>query len=206
MKEDYRIIIIDSGYGNTQAVSNMLLSIGWDSVITRDKKIIKEATHLILPGVGSFDAAMESLSPIVNVIQELVLERGVNILGICLGMQLLGTSSEEGRGNGLNLIEGEIIKLPFNENYKVPHLNWEYIKYNHKEPIFDQFKSSPKFYFAHSYHFIPQDNDTIVASFAYPDDIIAIVKKENICGVQFHPEKSHRYGQIFFKKYFELKK
>ena len=204
MGKNYKIIIIDSGFGNTRAVRNMLFSIGLDSTITIDKTIIKGADYIILPGVGSFDAAMTSIKPLVELIREVALVKKTPILGICLGMQLLGSSSEEGKDEGINLIEGKNIKLSSSPNYKVPHLNWEYLIYKDEESFFSPYETKPKFYFAHSYHFVPKDKSTIIASFPYPNTTAAMIKKDNICGVQFHPEKSHKYGQIFFKKYFEL--
>lgn len=204
MINNSKIVIIDSGYGNSKAVRNMLLFLGLQSKISREAKDLDEATQLILPGVGSFDAAMKSISPIANQIREIVMDKNIPILGICLGMQLLGTSSEEGNEKGLNLIEGHCAKITPSDNYKVPHLNWEFLSFDNSS-FFSSFNDNPKFYFAHSYHFIPEDKSVIGASFLYPDKIVAMIKKGNICGVQFHPEKSHIYGQNFFKKYFDLK-
>lgn len=204
MARKTKIVIINSGYGNVQAISNILLSIGKDSIINNEIDEIKSATHLILPGIGSFDAAMNSIAPIKSTIREVVIIKKTNILGICLGMQLLGTKSEEGKKSGLDLIKGKIVRLSMKDKYRVPHLNWEYINFSDDKNIIKGYDSNPKFYFAHSYHFVPDDRNVIIATFSYPDNIVAMVKLNNICGVQFHPEKSHKYGQIFFKNYFEL--
>lgn len=191
------IVIIDYGMGNIGSIKNMLKKIGAASEIVNNPGQISNCSGLILPGVGAFDLGMELLnnSGFADYINDQVVTKQVPLLGICLGMQLLFDSSEEGKSNGLGIIEGDIKKFSFNNGtaeLKVPHMGWNYIACK-EDTLFHQLGETAKFYFIHSYH-VPADNPSAIATCDYGYKFAAAVRKDNIYGVQFHPEKSHRYG------------
>ena len=170
---------------------------------TNDKNKIESADDLILPGVGTFDKGIKSLinQDLFDIILHKV-NKGTRILGICLGMQMLFNSSEEGNQKGLGLIDGEIIK--FNDlNNKIPHMGWNFIIPTRKNNYFiNQNNNYDRFYFVHSFYAKCNNNDDILTMTNYGNKFVSAVKKKNIMGVQFHPEKSHRFGINFFKNYF----
>lgn len=196
------IAIIDYGLSNSSSVLNMIKWIGRDGVITSDKEQIRNATHLILPGVGAFDSGMENLykSNLVDILSHEVLINKKPILGICLGMQLLLDSSEEGTSKGLGWIQGYSKKFSFDDNsLKVPHMGWNYIKIENPSPIVKDLDDA-KFYFVHSY-FVNTAQENIITTTTYGHSFVSGVQKDNIYGFQFHPEKSHKYGMQLFKNF-----
>lgn len=198
------IIILDYGLGNLGSIKKMLKKVGFKSEIAFDADDIKGATHLIIPGVGSFDAGMRLIneSGLRPVIEYLALEKKIPILGICLGMQLLTKSSSEGKVSGLGWVDAEVIKFP-DSDLKVPHMGWNYLDV--KEPGESYFsKDKVKFYFVHSYYVKCFNETEIMATASYGFNFCASFKKNNIYGVQFHPEKSHHYGISFFKAFFSI--
>lgn len=200
------IAIIDYGLGNLGSIANMLKTIGEKSVITSDRNIILSADKLILPGVGSFDTGMKNLKELglVEVIQSECLDRHKPIIGICLGMQLLGRQSEEGHLYGLGLIPFDNIKFNLNEkSLKVPHMGWDIVEFKQKNPLINNLKQTQRYYFVHSYHAVCDFEENILMSCDYGYEFTAAVVKENIYGVQFHPEKSHDFGMALLKNFAE---
>lgn len=190
------IAIIDYGLGNLYSIQNMLKHIGVESVITSNKTEISNADKLILPGVGKFDEGMKNLqeSGLDMVIKDEA-AKGKAILGICLGMQLLGRESEEGERKGLNLIDFNTVlfHLEDESRLKVPHMGWERVKFKDC-PLTEGLDGGQRYYFVHSYHAVCEKEDTAVITCAYGYEFAAGVRNGNIYGVQFHPEKSHKYG------------
>ena len=192
------IVIVDYGLGNLGSIKNMLQFIGFDAEISGDKEQISVASKLILPGVGSFDQGMTNLHQrgLVPLLNQRVLVERVPILGICLGMQLFGTKSEEGSLSGLSWIDLESKK--FNStDYKafpVPHLGWDYVSSVQESKLLRGFDEETRFYFAHSYYVKCNNRNNVVLEADYIHKFDAAVQKDHIAGVQFHPEKSHRFG------------
>jgi glutamine amidotransferase len=203
------LVIIDYGLGNLGSIQNMLKKIGVKSIISADKEIIHQATKLILPGVGSFDYGMEQLTQLslVEVIKEKVIKEKTPILGICLGVQLFTQKSEEGKMSGLGFIEGETVKFNFAENtahLKIPHMGWNDVCAEKESKLLKDMPEDMRFYFVHSYHLkMKNEKDTLLKSH-YGFDFACGIEKEHIVGVQFHPEKSHRFGMQLLKNFVEL--
>ena len=202
------IVIIDYGIGNLASVLNMFKKIGnKDAVVSGNKEIIANASKLLLPGVGAFDAGMENLenAGLIPLLNKKVLEEKIPVLGICLGMQLLTKRSDEGLKPGLGWIDGETVKFNLSPELKlkVPHMGWNYIKVQRQNPLIDQeFKS--RFYFVHSYFVRCYDETQSVATCNYGDDFTCMVNKENIFGAQFHPEKSLKFGMKLLENFSKL--
>ena len=187
--------IIDYGLGNLESIVNMLKKLGHKSKISKNKEDLLNASKLILPGVGSFDTGMNNLNQrkYTEVLQKKVIENKTPILGICLGMQLLANSSEEGMQRGLGWINGTSVKFA-HDSLKVPHMGWNNIKLLKQSTLFDPEDRFRKYYFVHSYHMICEDEEDVLATSEYGNNFTAMVEKNNIYGAQFHPEKSHKYG------------
>lgn len=199
------IVIIDYGVGNTGSISNMFKKLGFICKVSNDKETIKDASHIILPGVGSFDNAMKKLlsTGLVPDLTNLVLIEKRPILGICLGMQILFSRSEEGSLPGLNWIEGNVVK--FTDEYvgklKIPHMGWNNVKPQNESNLFANLESEPRYYFTHSYYVNNIKDEQVIGVSHYGNDFICAVNSENIFGVQFHPEKSHKFGLQLFKNF-----
>lgn len=190
------IAIIDYDLGNTASVGSALALLGYHFKISRQKEILEAADCLILPGVGAFNEAMAKLNEygLIPILNQLVLEKKRPIIGICLGMQLLATDSyENGYTKGFNWIEGSVVKLNHSSGVKIPHVGWNDISFN-PAPMFARLPVNPDFYFDHSYHFRAVDSSVVKATAQYGDSLVAVIKKEHIIGIQFHPEKSSRNG------------
>ncbi|MET3839609.1 imidazole glycerol phosphate synthase subunit HisH [Bradyrhizobium sp. OAE829] len=198
------IAIINYGIGNLGSIRNMIEHVGGNAVITDSAETLLEATALILPGVGAFDACVGALrgSGLLSVVERRVHTDRIPLLGICVGLQLLADRSEEGREPGLGWIKGDVERLrPDPEaKLKVPHLGWRSIDAG-SAGIWTEVGHKPRFYFAHSYHFVPSDKEVIVGTLDYGGSVVAAVSQENILAVQFHPEKSHKFGFQFFRQY-----
>jgi glutamine amidotransferase len=197
------ITIIDYGMGNIGSVVNMLKKLGIKSQTTNIPMELLEAKKIILPGVGAFDNAMEKLNCLgfSDVIRKKA-EEGTPILGICLGMQLLGTSSDEGIMLGLNLIPGKIRKLQPSDKLRIPHMGWNMVQAIDKEMY--KGLDENKFYFVHSYYFDVEEERDIAGITEYGIRFTSSVRRKNIYGAQFHPEKSHKYGMQFLRNFNEL--
>ena len=193
------IVIVDYSMGNVGSVLNMLKKIGVPAQISSDRRAIANAEKLILPGVGAFDRGMTLLQErdLVDLLNEKVLERQTPILGICLGMQLLSRRSEEGRLPGLGWIEADTLRFRLdaeNRSCKVPHMGWNTVHCTRSDTLFAEFQQTPRFYFVHSYHVVCDDEPDVLATSVHGYRFTAAVQKGHICGTQFHPEKSHRFG------------
>ncbi|MCK8584838.1 imidazole glycerol phosphate synthase subunit HisH [Yersinia ruckeri] len=203
------IHIIDYGVGNIQAFMNMFKRLGVEAVRARNTDDLLGATHLILPGVGSFDHAMHrfNCSGMRDTVEDLVLMRKVPVLGICVGMQMLARSSDEGVLPGLNWIPGRVRSFSSNiasENLPMPHMGWNDLIIKSNNPIVKGFEFSSRLYFLHSYYFESDESTYVVASAQYGFDFDCIVVSNNIYGVQCHPEKSHKFGALLLKNFSEL--
>ncbi|CAL7963045.1 Imidazole glycerol phosphate synthase subunit HisH 2 [Gammaproteobacteria bacterium] len=200
------IVIIDYGMGNFGSILNMLKRIGVSASITSDREQIQKASKIILPGVGSFDSAMNRLLAlnVICALEKKVLQEKVPILGICLGMQLLTKKSEEGDVSGLGWIDAVVKKFkPSSEypNLKVPNMGWNIVKFARTNRLLNQQELDSRFYFVHSYYVSCCNENDVIMTSNYGGDFVAAFEHENIFGVQFHPEKSHRYGIEVFKNF-----
>ena len=203
------IAIIDYGAGNIQSVYKALKFIGADCKVTSDKDEILNADGAILPGVGSFGDAMDTMTKrgIKNTIIEYT-KSGKPFLGICLGLQLLFPESEETPGvKGLDIFKGTITKIPNpNRTLKIPHMGWNNISIKQKNGIFKGIEGEPYVYFVHSFYLKAQDKDIVAATTQYGVEIDAAVQKGNIIATQFHPEKSGEVGLKMLKNFLEMVK
>jgi imidazole glycerol-phosphate synthase subunit HisH len=200
------IVIIDYGMGNLGSIQNLLKRIGYASVISSSPEEILNASKLILPGVGSFDNGMENIQErgLVDVFNEKVLKMKTPVLGICLGCQLITKSSEEGILPGLGWIDARTIRFSFpedNNNLKIPHMGWNMARVCKSDPLVDDLNKDQRFYFVHSYHVVCEREEDILMKSFYGYDFVSAVKNNNVVGVQFHPEKSHRFGMHFMKNW-----
>lgn len=201
-----KVVIIDYGMGNLGSISNMLKYIGADSIITSDHNIIENAEKIILPGVGHFDRAMNNINELnlVEILRKKSLIDKVPFLGICLGMQLMCRNSEEGNKDGLGLINADVTGFNLDRAYKVPHMGWNLIEPKNDNKILENLDSNSKFYFVHSYFVKADDESNVLTYTNYGQQFASgITNNENIFGVQFHPEKSHKYGVTLFKNFIE---
>lgn len=202
------VVIIDYNMGNIGSVQNMLRKIGHKSSITNHPDEIENASKLILPGVGAFDSGMEELQSmgLDLLIRKKVLEDKTPLLGICLGAQLLLQYSEEGSKPGLSIIEGESVRFNFSsaeKNLPIPHMGWNEILSLKASKLNAILPPEPRFYFVHSFHFKMKnkEDELFEAKYGYP--FCAGFEHENIAGVQFHPEKSHKYGMALLQNFVE---
>ncbi|MCC4797873.1 imidazole glycerol phosphate synthase, glutamine amidotransferase subunit [Enterovibrio norvegicus] len=199
------IAIVNYGLGNVRAFANIYKRLGVPYVLASDCETLKQATHLILPGVGSFDYAMQKLneSGMREVLDDLVINQKRPVLGICVGMQIMATSSEEGNSEGLGWLDAEVVKFSNTDTkFPLPHMGWNSLELVEACPLFKNIESRPSFYFLHSFHFKPDFNYTVAKS-KYSNEIACIVQKENVFGIQCHPEKSHLSGVTLLKNFYE---
>lgn len=202
------ITIVDYGMGNLGSVHNMFKYIGVQSQISGDVDVISKAEKILLPGVGAFDAAMKRLSEVglLEVLNQKALQDKVPVLGICLGMQMLTRSSEEGKLEGLGWIPAKTVKFKFEDRkLKVPHMGWNLVHQVNASPLIEELPEEPRFYFVHSYHVVADDDKYVLmrTNYGYEFDSV-ITNGDNIFGAQFHPEKSHKFGMKLFKNFAAL--
>lgn len=202
------VVIVDYGIGNLRSVLHKLSKAKIEAEISSDVGQIEQAEKIIFPGVGAFSAGMKNLASygLVSILNKKVLEDKTPILGICLGMQLFATSSEEGDIPGLGWLDAEVRKFHFTENenkLRVPHVGWNIIEARRDSVLFQGIPEGQRFYFTHSYHIHCNDAGDIAASTNYGYAFPSIVQRDNIYGVQFHPEKSHRRGIEIVKNFVE---
>ncbi|MCM2356960.1 MAG: imidazole glycerol phosphate synthase subunit HisH [Geobacteraceae bacterium] len=202
------IVIIDYGMGNLGSIFNMLKKIGAQALISSDVEEIEQADKLILPGVGSFDNGMRNLNEggFRSVLDKKVLRDKVPILGICLGMQLFSRKSAEGSLTGLGWLEAETVRFSFDVRMgpKVPHMGWNTVQIVKSSRIFDDIYHDSRFYFVHSYHVVCRNEADVLTRTFHGFDFASSVARDNIIGVQFHPEKSHKFGMKLLKNFAEL--
>jgi glutamine amidotransferase len=203
------ITIIDYGLGNVRAFSNVYKRLDIPVAVAKCASDLQDATKLILPGVGAFDYAMELLqrSGMRETLDELVLSRAVPVLGVCVGMQILAPTSEEGQLQGLGWIDGDVCEFDaarFQPRILLPHMGWNDVKPVEPSSLFAGLESNARFYFLHSYYFRCTRRENVLAQAEYGSTFSCAVHSKNIFGVQFHPEKSHHFGARLLKNFAEL--
>jgi imidazole glycerol-phosphate synthase subunit HisH len=197
MKES-SIIIVDYGMGNIRSIINKISGAGFEAEVSFEIDKIKNADKLILPGVGHFLNGMKKLNErhLIDILNKKILHDKTPILGICLGMQLFTSFSEEGNVKGLGWIDAETVKFKLNDiHHKVPHIGWNSIEQKKDSPLLKNLDLQGHFYFVHSYHVVCNEPKDILTSTIYGYEFTSSIQRENIFGTQFHPEKSHDLGE-----------
>ena len=199
------IAVLDTGLCNVGSCLNMLRHLGAAPVATADPAVVRDATHLVLPGVGAFDAGMAALHAhdLVDALRVAVHERGAALLGICLGMQLLARRSAEGERPGLGWLDADVERLPAQPGLRVPHMGWNTVVPAAPSPLFDAAGAPPEFYFVHTYHVVADDPADVTGIATHGIAFHAAVGRGRVQGVQFHPEKSHRHGLALLGRWLE---
>jgi len=200
------ISIVDYGVGNLNSVRNMLQKVGVASTITRDPRELSTASTIILPGVGAFGAGMTALKErgLATAIKEAA-GAGIDIVGICLGMQLLGSSSEEAECDGLDLIGARFRRFDtrnMGSQLPIPHMGWNFVQQKKDKDFLRNLPKPSRFYFVHSYFADEVADEDVLLTATYGHDFVAAYQRENVMGFQFHPEKSHKYGISLFAELF----
>jgi glutamine amidotransferase len=198
--------IVDYGIGNLGSILNMLRKLGVPAFLANDLATVRSAEKLILPGVGAFDHAMNSLrlSGLLPALSEMILERQTPVLAICLGMQLLTRGSQEGREVGLGWLPGETVRFEpqgSTRGIKVPHMGWNSVAIRKPSRLFLGLEEEARFYFVHSFHVQCDREEDILATTSHGHNFVSAIEAANIMGTQFHPEKSHQYGMRLLKNF-----
>lgn len=205
--QDTRICVLDYGSGNVRSVNNAFKSLGINSVISNHSEDINNATHLVLPGVGGFSASMEKINSSLPLdLVRVQISKGKPFLGICVGMQVLGAVGyEHGKTLGLGYFKGNIIRFP-DSALPIPHVGWNDVSYKPQSTLFHGLAQNPDFYFVHSFFLNTDIEHPDVAAFSeYILKFPSAIEKENIFGVQFHPEKSQKNGKVLLKNFSRVK-
>jgi len=203
------IAIIDYGMGNLRSVQKGFERVGREAVVTRDPKTILDAGKVVLPGVGAFPDCMRNLEEygLIDAVTQSI-RSGKPFLGICLGLQLLFTESEEfGISKGLDIIKGRVVRFkgPEFADLKIPHMGWNSLSIKRRPPALQDVPEGSHVYFVHSYHVVPEDKSVIATTTNYGFDFVSSIWKDNIMAVQFHPEKSQALGLSILKRFGEMK-
>jgi len=203
------IVVVDLGMGNLGSVPNCCKRVGYQAVISADPAVIAAADKLILPGVGTFHAAMREMHArgLHSVLQRRVIEDKVPILGICLGMQLLFEGSDEGDEEGLGWLPGRFSRFPGNVDGKrllVPHIGWNTAQTRRNSRLFADVPPDAEYYFVHSYRLLAGSEDVVASTTDYGGKFVSGVESGSIMGVQFHPEKSHQFGAQLVKNFLSM--
>lgn len=202
------IVVVDYGMGNIGSIVNMIKRAGGESTVSSDPEVVCHAEKLIIPGVGSFDHGMKNLneSGLADVLNRKVLEDKVPVLGICLGMQLMAKSSEEGVLPGFGWVDAVCKKFQFtgeDKNLRIPHMGWNEVNIKKHDGIFQNMYDDASFYFVHSYYVECANPEDIAATTGYGLEFTSSLQHGNIFATQFHPEKSHKYGLLVMKNFVE---
>ncbi|MBU0675974.1 MAG: imidazole glycerol phosphate synthase subunit HisH [Proteobacteria bacterium] len=201
------IIIVNYNMGNVGSILNMLKKVGAEGIISSDPEVILRAEKLILPGVGAFDQGVANLENLglIPILNEKVLVQATPIIGICLGMQLMTESSEEGKNSGLGWVKGRTVRFDRQrtKQLKIPHMGWDVIIPRKESDLMDGLSHDARFYFVHSYHVLCENTADVLTTTTYGYEFASSFQHGNIFGVQFHPEKSHKYGMKLLKNFVE---
>jgi glutamine amidotransferase len=203
------VAIVDYGLGNVQAIANIYNRLDIPAVLARGPQDLQAASHIVLPGVGAFDWAMDRLetSGMRPTLERLVREEQRPVLGICVGMQMMARRSDEGQAAGLGWIDAEVKlfdEARFVERTHLPHMGWNDVVARPGEALLAGMQDAPRFYFLHSYYFAPHQRDDVIGETDYGGGLFAsAVRHGNVMGVQFHPEKSHHWGIQLLKNFAE---
>lgn len=199
------IAIVNYGAGNIRSVQNMLARVGAATMVASSAADLARASKVIIPGVGSFDAGMGNLeqSGLLEALDS-CRRSGMPVLGICLGAQLLGRKSEEGLKTGLAWIEMDIVRFKEGPDTKVPHMGWREVSRLQDHPLVSDLPDDVRFYFVHSYHMRPDDTADALLMANYGGHFVAAVARDNVMGVQFHPEKSHKFGMRLLQNFVRM--
>ena len=201
-----KVCIINTESGNQRSVYNAIKDLNYSIKISNDKKDLEESTHLILPGVGAYKNLMSKINKqkLIEVLFDQIMIKKKPFLGICVGMQILSSFGYEFEENpGLNFIKGQVVKLG-TKSLRLPHVGWNNLKIKKNSDLFNGLEDETYFYFVHSYVFEVENDKDILSVTNYDKDFVSSVQKENIFGVQFHPEKSQKSGLLFLKNFINL--
>lgn len=200
-----KVCLLDYGSGNIRSIYNLIKFLGYNCQISNNDQVIKNSSHIILPGVGAYEAAMKKIKNKISIknLENEILKKKKFFLGICVGMQILSEKSNEfGNSQGLGWIKGKVKKI---KSKILPHIGWNEIIIKKNSQILNNIDNKTDFYFVNSYHFDVEDNKLIIAKTKYGESFCSILQKDNIFGAQFHPEKSQESGKIFIKNFLMLK-
>lgn len=202
------LVIVDYGLGNLGSIANMASKLGATPVVSSDPDVLGAADKLILPGVGAFDRGMQNLRErgLIDVLEQKALQERVPVLGLCLGMHLFTRGSEEGNEPGLGWLDADTVRFHFAGNggsLKVPHMGWNEVGGCRPHYLLDDTDTERRYYFVHSFHVVCSEPELVVGETLYGYPFASIVARENIVGVQFHPEKSHRFGMALLRNFIE---
>ncbi len=197
------ITVVDYGMGNLGSIRNMFKRIGVESEITSDLAVIANAKKILLPGVGKFDAAMKRINSggLRRILDQKALEEKIPILGICLGMQILTMSSEEGNVDGLGWIDAITKRIPSTGDLKVPHMGWNVVAPTSESCLTNDLPEESRFYFVHSFCVHVERQEDSILKTVYGIEFDSAIRKGNIYGAQFHPEKSHKFGMQLLRNF-----
>ena len=200
---DKKILILDYDVGNIDSILSAVKDVGYQAILSNKKEDLNLANKIILPGQGSFKYGINQIRKhnLEEILKKKVLIEKIPILGICLGMQLFATYGyEEGKESGLDFISGEVKSLD-SFKQKLPHIGWNEVNIINKNYIFNNIENNSDFYFVHGFHFICNNQKNVLAKTTYEEEFVSVIKKDNIIGVQFHPEKSLKKGLLLIKNF-----
>ena len=205
------LVIVDFGMGNLRSVLRRVEKLGYKALLTSSPEDVEKADKIILPGVGSFGTGMQNLKQrgLIPILNQKVLKEGTPILGICLGMQMMARWGEEGDVDGLGWINADCVRFRFEDDQggylRVPHMGWNTIEKQTEDRMLANIPEDARFYFVHSFYVKPNVDAEVVASTEYGIHFASVIRRDNIFGTQFHPEKSHQAGADLIKSFLDNK-